>query len=282
MQSGGESTGSTTRPPSVVHAVATPADRTIGTMRDRGVTLFHERTLMASTTPTAAPPEARASRTRNVPSFEPTDPVDRVLNRIKGEGRRRIVAGLTEIGVPLSRIPGVLLRPDLTAFEYAVISRCRDWPIEGERLPGLLRGEVEAARVVWELPSDARTIVLRARPHLGGAAWRIVDDYGNDWALLRTWGPWPATDRDMVALLDEATCPMLLQPLGAFRTVWNEARRLDFDRRTARECVLTRTILRGRRLREAVDDLFGKFWPVDRHEDDPEGDDDAPRPEVVQ
>lgn len=62
---------------------------------------------MARTRTSAAPPLPE-------PSFEPRDPVLRTLNRVKGEGRRRLLLG--------------------HALE--------------------LTGEVEAARVIWSLPLD--------------------------------------------------------------------------------------------------------------------------------
>jgi hypothetical protein len=206
---------------------------------------------MARTRPSPAPP---------VVTFEPEDPLGRALNRIKGDGRRRIVTGLVASGVPLRRVPRLLLRENLTAFEHATIWRTGSWPLSGEWLPDLMPGEVEETRVLWLLPDDARVLSLRARPLLGGAAFRLVDDQGGVYALPRTLSPLPTTDRDVVFLLDGARSGSLPHPLGALRSCWEEARRLGLEKQRVRDAFVGRTVVTGRRLKPIVDELFEEFW----------------------
>lgn len=215
---------------------------------------------MARSKPPSALPAVRPALARSRATFEPENPLARALNRIKGDGRRRIVAGLAAINVPLARIPRVLLRENLTAFEHVTLWSSYGWPLGGEWLPDLLAGEVEEARVLWALPKDDRVLSLRARPQLGGAAWRLVDDLRSSYELARTWSPLPVTDRDVVGLLDAARGSSFPHGLGAFRSCWEEARQLGFERQRVREFLVVRSVVPGRRLAAAVDDLFEGFW----------------------
>lgn len=193
-------------------------------------------------------------------SFEPEDPTYRVLNRLKGEGRRRLLLGLQLAGTPLEALPDILVRENLTAAEYEALREAFALELDGELLPDLLPGELEAARVTLTLPGDRRTVSLRARPHSGGAALRLVDDRRSAFRLSQTYTPWPPTVRDVARLLDESRD--LREPYGPrlLRSTWREAKELGHEDGTARRAVGTTAIFLGdafhRGLVEVVDALF--------------------------
>lgn len=237
---------------------------------------------MPATDPGPVRPASSPRLARPVPSFEPVDPLDRALNRIKGDGRRNLVAGLAAAGVPLSRVPRILLRENLTAFEHSAFWRTGAFSLLGEWLPDLLPGEVEEARLHWSLPRESRVIALRARPHRGGAFLRLVDDLGGVYGLPRTWSPCPVTDRDVVALLDGAWSDWFPSSLGVFRSAWEEARRLGFGRKQIREAVAGRAMAPGRRLKPHVDEIFERFEQTGAGVDAIDDDAGHADPEVVQ
>lgn len=84
---------------------------------------------MATPRPSLTPRRACRPSSRYVPTLEPRDLLGRALNRIKGEGRRRIVTSLFTAGVPLARIPRILLRENLTVAEHAAVWRANGWPL---------------------------------------------------------------------------------------------------------------------------------------------------------
>lgn len=237
---------------------------------------------MARTKPTPAIHDTRPPRTRPAPSFEPADPLGRALNRIKGDGRRQVAAGLAAAGMPLACIPRLLLRENLTAFEHAAFWRSNAFSLLGEWLPDLLPGEIEETRLHWFLPGETRVVSLRARPHLGGAALRLVDDFGARYELPRAWSPCPVTNRDAVALLDACRSEWFPHPLGLFRSAWEEARRRGFGKKEARETTTGCSVVSGRRLRPIVDDLFERFWESAAAEAGDDGEAGSAGPEVVQ
>lgn len=226
----------------------------------------------------------RTSPALPVPSFEPDDPFFRTLNRVKGEGRRRLLFGLAMAGTPLDALPAVLFRENLTACEHAAFETAGALELDGELLPDLHAGEVEAVRVHWSLPGDDRTLSLRARPLDDGAAWRLVDDGGRSYLLPRSHTPWPPTVRDVVRLLDEVHSATLPHDAGLFRSAWKRARRLGQEREKASRAVCTSAIFLGnglhRGILELVDAMFEAFWNGTAFEGDAGG--SAAPEEVVQ
>ncbi len=216
---------------------------------------------MPTEAPSPVPPDASPRPARPLLSFEPEDPYLRTLNRIKGEGRRRIVAGLVAMNVPLSRVPAVLRRENITAAEYVSIARANRWPLSGELLPDLLPGEIEQARLLWLLPKDDRVISLRARPFRNGALWRAVDDAGNDYRVRGEYTSWVASDVIFLARkLDAIESDSLPFPLGALSACWEAASRLGYAKQAVRDSIVVRSITHGRALRDEVDEEFEFFW----------------------
>lgn len=211
---------------------------------------------MARPRPSSPPPAA-------APSFEPDEPVFRVVNRVKGAGRRRLVFGLALAGTPLEALPAILVRENLTACEYEALHSAFAPELDGELLPDLFAGELEAARVTWHLPDDGRTISLRLRPLAGAGAWRLVDDRYGAWELPRPFIPAPPTIRDVVSLLDEARSGSLPRGGGVLRSAWEEARRLGWEGEKARRAVDASAVLLGTEFHYGVvglvDALFEAF-----------------------
>jgi hypothetical protein len=197
------------------------------------------------------------------PSFEPDDPVFRVLNRVKGEGRRRLMLGLVMAGTPLESLPAILVRENLTACEHAAFETAHALELDGELLPDLLPGETEAARVTWSLPDDRRVISLRARPHEGRPEWRLVDDGGRSYSLPLKHTPWPPSYLHVARLLDEAGSSSLPEKAGLFRSAWKRAKKLGWAGDKARRAVDASGIFLGgvnhRRLLDFVDMEFKEF-----------------------
>jgi len=219
---------------------------------------------MVTTRPSPTSRRACRPSPRYVPTLEPRDLLGRALNRIKGEGRRRIVTSLFTAGVPLARIPRIFLRENLTVAEHAAVWRANGWPLGGEALPDLPKGDTEAARVMWQLPGDDRLVSLRATPFKDGACWSAIDDFGTRYDLHRGWTPWPVGDQDVIAFLHEARSETLPHQLGLFASCWEVARRRGLDREKARDAVIIRTVDRARRLRAIVDELFVTFWDSEK------------------
>lgn len=217
------------------------------------------------------------------PSFEPDDPFFRVLNRVKGEGRRRLLLGLQMVGTPLEALPAALVRENLTAFEHAAFETTRALELDGELLPDFLPGEVEAARVTWNLPDDRRVISLRARPHEGLPAWRLVDDRSSFYYLPVKHTPWPPTFLQVARLLDKASGTPIRGEDGLFSTAWKMAKALGWPRERVRRVVEASALALGacyqKDLLEYVDMMFRRFIGEPLSDDD---DSYADPEEVVQ
>lgn len=215
---------------------------------------------MPTTDPSPSPATTSSRFAGTLTSLEPEDPLARALNRVKGEGRRRIVAGLAALNVPLSRIPAALLRPSITAAEYAILARKNSWPLSGELLPDLLPGEVEEARLFWLLPDDDRVISLRARPQGTGAMWRAVDEEANTYHLPEPVTRWPVNDTEVALIFDRLRSDSFIYPIGALAACWQAGRVHGLNRDQVRDRIYIRSVTRGHSLAQTIDARFEVFW----------------------
>lgn len=213
--------------------------------------------------PAPVEPARRPRAVRN--PLEPRDELQRTLNRIKGEGRRRIVADLCAMGMPLRRIPRLLRQESISAFQYEALRRRTGFDLAGERLPDLLPGEVEVVRAVWRLPTEPRVISLRARHHprsseMVWAAWRAVAEDPEQFTTMKLFSPWPVDPDFVYYHLLELRCETGSH--GVILPCWEQAKDLGFDRERTRRSFQVRST--DTRLEEAVtalvDEVFQKAW----------------------
>lgn len=108
-----------------------------------------------------------------------SDPLRAILRNVKGSNRRAMIADYWRAGM-LERLDPVLLQDTLSHEERRRLGRIHPSFMGGEYLPGDLCGEVEIARI--ELRSVLSDVIsIRARPLGRRIAYRVVDEYPEDW-----------------------------------------------------------------------------------------------------
>ena len=135
--------------------------------------------------------------------WELDDPVAATLNRIQGEGRRRMVEAALAAG---ETVPDEILEEKLSSKGLDAISAIHPSLMGGEFLPELRSGEVEIARVVLA-SATCDVISLRARQDGEWIRFRVVDEYYTEgvWYRLPIWRRRePLTMREVIRILDGA------------------------------------------------------------------------------
>ncbi len=104
------------------------------------------------------------------------------------EGRNLPSGAPTEAERAESAVLGTTLHPSFLGGAY---------------LPEALPGEVEIAHIEFR-STTADVISMRARPIGNGIAYRLVDEYENEWQIPQDRSQQPLTLGEMVELLDSA------------------------------------------------------------------------------
>jgi hypothetical protein len=150
------------------------------------------------------PDESKYDLDYRPPSYwELDDPVVATLNRIQGEGRRRMVEAALRAG---ETVPEEVLAGKLSSKGLDAISAIHPSLMGGEFLPELRPGEVEIARVVLASVT-CDVISLRARQDGEWIRFRVVDEYYTEgvWYRLPIWRRRePLTMREVIRILDGA------------------------------------------------------------------------------
>lgn len=141
-------------------------------------------------------------------------PLAAILNGIKGQNRRRMVAGFVTGQAPESLGP---LHHGLVADRLDERTRKElgalhpSW-MGGEYLPDYLPGEVEIARIVLaSVTQDVISVRARRRLGRGRIRYRIVDEYHEpgrpDWVCRPASSARPLTLAQLIALIEHAGDP---------------------------------------------------------------------------
>lgn len=118
-------------------------------------------------------------------SFRPTsywevsDPLQAILLGVEGEYRRQMITDFWQAG-RIEELDHVLLEDHLSDQDREGLGRIHPGFMGGEYLPPLLAGEVEIARIILaSVTTDIGSI--RARPIPEGIAYRVVDEYHDEY-----------------------------------------------------------------------------------------------------
>lgn len=135
----------------------------------------------------------------------PPSKEEAALRRIKGNFRRRMVAGNIESG-GLKSIPEGFLDHELSEFLKGFLQRQHPQARGGEDLPDLLEGEVEIARLSLANSVHGEVTSLRARKDdgAGNILYRMVDEYEAEIVLTSESSTNPLTVEEVLDYFSDA------------------------------------------------------------------------------
>jgi len=204
MESGGESSGSLTRPPTVstrqgVERWPSRPEYTPDHARE-------QLTKGSIAMPTTAATTAFDLGFRPDSYWEPADAETAILSGITGQLRREMVRDFIRGEAPaaLGEISDHYLADTLSEADRASLGRINPRFMGGEYLPPYLKGEVEIARIVLQsVTMDVYSI--RARRRRGPIRYRMVDEYQTEFALGRKSSQGPLTLRQLIWLIESSS-----------------------------------------------------------------------------
>ena len=139
--------------------------------------------------------------------WDPADAETAILAGVTGELRRQMVRDFVRGEAPaaLGEIGDHYLADTLSEADRISLGRVHPHFMGGEYLPPFLHGEVVIARIVLQsVTMDVYSI--RARRRRGLIRYRMVDEYGTDFELERKFSVAPLTLRQLIHLVDTASC----------------------------------------------------------------------------
>jgi hypothetical protein len=193
--------------------------------------------------------------------WDDSNPLQSILQNIKGENRRRMVIDFWNAG-QLERLDEVLLQDELGEEERRGLGRIHPSFLGGEYLPVYLPGEVEIARICLE-STTSDVISLRARPTPNGIAYRIEDEYEGKFTLPITQSKDPLTLEELVRQFEEGSLDQLP---GNLATGYNDYNAEWQDRESLRHFTrIESNIYRqlGRHFEAVFED-----WVLEGHEEE--------------
>ena len=132
--------------------------------------------------------------------WEDGDALACILRNVKGTERRALIVEQWEQG-RLQEMPEELLKEALSVEARDALGRIHPVCMGGEYLPDYVRGEVEIARL--ELRSTTADVIsVRARRGRGPIRYRIVDEYGTEFALPRKTSRRPLTLSELITFIN--------------------------------------------------------------------------------
>jgi len=136
--------------------------------------------------------------------WEEDDLLQTVLRNVKGENRRQMIIDYLKAG-QLDELDEVLLADELGKDDRDRLARIHPSFMGGEYLPGYLPGEVEIARICLQ-STTSDVISVRARPSARSTiAYRVVDEYEEEFVLPFKESSEPLTLKELIQLLDDGT-----------------------------------------------------------------------------
>jgi hypothetical protein len=125
-----------------------------------------------------------------------------LLRNVKGAARRELIIKHFHQGT-LETLPEVLLNQELPDGVRMSLGRLHPCMMGGEYLPDFSSGEVEIARI--SLQSTTFDVVsIRARPHERSIAYRIVDEYGEEFDERPEFSEQPFSLEELIGFLDNS------------------------------------------------------------------------------
>ncbi len=136
--------------------------------------------------------------------WDPADPRTAVLQNIKGQNRRTIVARHLEgDAVQEAELHSTFLADELEQQDRAVLGAIHPSWMGGEYLPDYLPGEVEIARIVLaSVTQDVVSIRARRRGRDRRIQYRVLDEYDSDFRFLPRSSRRPLTLEELIGLIE--------------------------------------------------------------------------------
>jgi hypothetical protein len=137
--------------------------------------------------------------------WDPADPRTAVLQNIKGQNRRVVVAQHLDVPVtdPGTELDSAFLADELAGDDRLALGAIHPSWMGGEYLPDYLPGEVEIARIVLQsVTQDVVSIRARRRGRDRRILYRVVDEYESTFAFSPQSSRQPLTQGQLVRLID--------------------------------------------------------------------------------
>ena len=136
--------------------------------------------------------------------WEQRDLLHSILRNVKGENRRQMILDYFRED-RLDELEENLLQDEVDDETRKRLGGIHPSFMGGEYLPGYQPGEVEIARICLR-STTSDVISVRARPTAQGAiAYRVVDEYQEEFVLPLTESDVPLSLAEVIRLLDEGT-----------------------------------------------------------------------------
>ena len=160
--------------------------------------------------------------------WEGDDLLQSVLRNVKGENRRQMIIDYFRDG-RLDELDEVLLADEVSDETRQSLGRIHPSFMGGEYLPGYLPGEVEIARICLR-STTSDVISVRARPTARATiAYRVVDEYEEEFVLPIKENDQPLTLEQLIQLLDNGTMQNSGFPSGGLSLGYNNLNAEDSD-----------------------------------------------------